>query len=396
MNLPHTEHIPDDPERLPPARRRRARRLLAPLDADERASFLDELAHRASPSFDFFLFSSVSAIVICAGLLLDLPALLFLGAILAPLMAPVVGVALGTVIGSIRYFLRSLAGLAIGCVLVFGTGAVAGFVSHQAEFPSNLVLAHQQAQLSWPNLLITAVGAILTAAWMVASERHPAGPSVALAYGMYIPLTVAGFGLAYGEPYLWPAGLVIAALHLAWAALLGAVTLAFLGYRPLTLFGYTLGAALTLAGVILLIGLSGAGAVVGAHIGLPTPSPTPTLTPTLTPTHTSTPIPPTSTPTLTPTLTPTQTPTRTLTPTPTPVYARIQSPAGDGAFIREAPDGGVLTSITNGTTVQVLPETIDLQGVLWRRVTAPNGITGWVVQTLLLSPATATAPPPTP
>ena len=56
MNNFNTEHIPDDPDRLPPARRRRARRLLAPFDADEKATFMDTVARRAYPTFDFFLF----------------------------------------------------------------------------------------------------------------------------------------------------------------------------------------------------------------------------------------------------------------------------------------------------------------------------------------------------
>jgi hypothetical protein len=38
MTLPNSEQFPDDPDSLPPARRRRARRLLAPLNADERAA----------------------------------------------------------------------------------------------------------------------------------------------------------------------------------------------------------------------------------------------------------------------------------------------------------------------------------------------------------------------
>ena len=73
MNLPPTEYIPNDPDSLPPARRRRARRLLAPLDPDERAELLIEIAHRSSPSFDFFLFSLLAGGVIGIGLLLDQP-----------------------------------------------------------------------------------------------------------------------------------------------------------------------------------------------------------------------------------------------------------------------------------------------------------------------------------
>src|SRR4030067_113913 len=129
MSLPKTEQFPDDPESLPPARRRRVRRLLAPLDADERADYLDEVAHRASPSFDFFLFSLVSGAVMGIGLLLDAPALLVLGAVLAPLMAPTIGISLGTVTGSGRYFLRSLLGLLIGGLLACLGGAAVGLAT---------------------------------------------------------------------------------------------------------------------------------------------------------------------------------------------------------------------------------------------------------------------------
>jgi hypothetical protein len=84
MSLSSTEHIPDDPDLMPPARRRRARRLLAPLEADERAVVLDQLRRRTSPTFDFFLFSILSAAVFCIGLFLDSPVILVLGAVFCP------------------------------------------------------------------------------------------------------------------------------------------------------------------------------------------------------------------------------------------------------------------------------------------------------------------------
>jgi len=83
MNFPTTEKYPNDPSKMPPARRRRAQRLLVPLSGDERASFLDMLVHRASPSFDFFLLSLTASFLLSIGLLLDTPAFLILGASLA-------------------------------------------------------------------------------------------------------------------------------------------------------------------------------------------------------------------------------------------------------------------------------------------------------------------------
>ncbi len=382
MNLSQLEQTPDDPNNLPPARRRRAGRLLAPLDADERADFLDELAHRAAPSFDFFLFSLFSGAVISIGFLLDSPALLVLGAVLAPVMAPAVGVSFGTVVGSIRVFLRSLVGLVIGGALVSLTGVLAGLVA-RAWLPLSLNQAHSHTQLIWTDFLVLAVGAILTAAGFSRTKVHSLLPSVALAYELYLPLAAAGFGLGSGVPHLWPDGLVVFAVHLAWGALLGALTLAILGFRPLTIFGYTLGGVVTLMGIILLIGISGAGAAFGAQIALPTPIPSPTPTITLTVTPTLTPVPPTITPTLTPSLTATITPTITPTLTPTPILAIIQAEDGLGALIRAEPGGQIIGSLVNNTLMQILPDNVETDAGIWVHVIAPDGTEGWMLQSLL-------------
>jgi hypothetical protein len=263
----------------------------------------------------------------------------------------------------------------------------------QLWLPLELTQAHLHAQLSWFNFLVLVVGATLTAASMVRSEAEAALPGVALAYGLYLPLTVAGFGLGSGVPYLWPDGLVIFAVHLAWTALLGAVTLAILGFRPLTLFGYTLGGVVGLLGVILLIGISGAGAVFGAQMGLPTPTPTVTPTVTLTVTPTLTPIPPTATPTLTVTPTLTATPTRTTTPTATPVLATIEAGVEGAAHIRQEPgfQAASLALLENGTVVEVLPEREpDSTGASWTHVRTQDGIEGWILEALLVAPPSAT------
>ncbi len=393
MSLPRNEYFPDDPDMLPPARRRRARRLLAPLDADERAAALDVLARRTSPTFDFYLFSLLAGAVLSAGLLLDSPALLVLGAVLSPLMSPVVGVSLGTVVGSARFFGRSLVGLVIGSGLVFAVGTLAGYVA-QAWMPLELSQAYHHAQLSWVSFILLAVGAVFTAAAMVHTERSPSAPSVALAYTIYLPLAVAGFGLGSATPHLWPDGLVLFALHLSWAALFGAITLAVLGFRPLTLFGYTLGGVVTLVGVILLIGFSGFSAVLGAFgqpLAVPTYTPTTTFTLTPvppTPTITLTPVPPTDTPTFTPSPVPTDTFTPPPSSTPVPVYALIAaSEESGGVFLRAEAGftGRAITILSNGTLVQLLPDAIEADGYLWAHIVVlSDGTDGWVLQSLLL------------
>lgn len=394
MNLPKTEQTPDDPQHLPPARRRRAGRLLTPLTAPNHESFLDELALRVSPSFDLFLFSLVAAVTICIGLMIDAPALLVLGVLFAPTMTPLVGLSLGTVTGSARFFSRSLASILIICVLVTLIGILAGYLAGLFGV-SDLILVYYHTQLSWHSLLVLAIGSVLTTLSLVRSKRRAAIASVALSYGIFLPLAVAGFGLLSGLPHLWPDGLVVFAVHLALASLLGSVTLIILGFRPLTLFGFTLGGVAALVAVILLIGLSGVGAAFWGHVAIPTPIPTATLTPTgtasptVTPTLTGTPIPPTATeaPTLTPSITPS--PSNSPIASPTPVFALVSVPEDlGGAFLRAAAgfNQDIVTSAVNGTLIEIINTVpVEVDNFLWLNIRLPDGREGWMLQSALLA-----------
>jgi hypothetical protein len=205
MNSYRFNPIPDESDSLPPARRRREKRLLTTFDAEEREKILDELAHQLSPSFDFFVFSLLSGIIFSLGLLLNSPALLVLGAIAAPLMTPIIGIALGIVIGSARFFIRSLAGLLVSSLLVIITGALAGWLS-RLNASHLLTEAQTHARFTWDTFLVLVIGVILTAWMIIRAEHNPRIPSVVLAYGLYLPLAVAGVGLTSRFPHFWPDG----------------------------------------------------------------------------------------------------------------------------------------------------------------------------------------------
>ncbi len=390
MSLPKTENIPDDPDLLPPARRRRARRLLAPLEADERSIMLDQVRRRTSPGFDFFLFSLVAGIVFCIGLMLDSPVLLVLAAVMTPLMAPLIGLSLATVVGSYKFFARSMVGLIIGCWMVFVVGIAGGIVG-RVWTPTSLTQAYLNAEISLINIIVLTVGAVFTAATMVHHEKSPYAPSVALAYTIYLPLVVAGYGLGSGASHLFPDGLVVFAIHLAWGALMGAITLAILGFRPLSVLGYTLGAVVTLLGLAAAVGVGAYSLTLGWFTPpLAVPTYTPTMTSTRTPipptaTKTSTPVPPTLTPTITLTPTPSLTPTKTSTPSPVPVYARIGPE--QGATLRSGPgydSPPVYPGVIQGTLVELLGEPQQVQGEWWIQVLViEDGRSGWMLQSLL-------------
>lgn len=388
MTLPNSEFYSEDPPRLPPARRRRARRLLVPMNDDERTAYLDRLALRAALSFEFFIFSLLAGLVISLGLAIDSVTLILCGALLAPVMLPIVGLALGTVTGSVRFFTRSLIGFLLGALLAFSAGITAGVLARPFHL-TDLWQAHSHAQVSWLNLGIVLIGATLMAIYTTHNERSPALPSVILAHTLYTPLVTAGFGLTSKTPHLWPDGLVVFSFYLALSILAGAAVLIFMGFRPLTWFGYTLGAAMALFGLSVLIIIGGASAFYGVRLARPTLTPTLTLTPTPIPptaTITLTPVPPTLTPTLTstPTSPPSSTPSPTITPTP--VYARIAAADGDGAWLRDAPgfDGKVIRVYLNDTLVIILPDSVVDGRRIWAHVIVlDDNNEGWMLQSLL-------------
>ncbi len=389
MTIPRSQAAPEDPRQLPPARRRRAGRTLAPLDAAEKHAFWNEAARRAEPSVDFFLYLALATVVWALGLSVDSPALLLFGALLAPLMAPVVGLGLGIITGAARYFGHVLGGIVLGSLLAFGLGVLGGAAA-LLWAPPVLHQAPLHAHLAVWDFAVLAMASVWGAVALARRPGYFVVPGAALAYEVFLPLVTAGFGLGSGAPHLFPDGLVVFAVHLAWAALFAAVGFAVLGFRPLTLFGYTLSGVAALVGGVVLVMALGVGTAVSTQVALPTPIPTPTPvppSPTATLTPSPTPVPPTATPTPTPVPTATPTPTATFTPTPTPAYARAAAPAKyGGVLIRAAPgfNHKIVGGVSNGEVVLVVGPEEEVDNYVWVRVRVPSsGVEGWVLEHLL-------------
>ncbi len=408
-----TVSSPPPPPPKPPsrARRRRARRSLTGLSRDERAAIAESLARRAYPSFRFFLGALASSLLVAASYIIDSPAILLAGLLLAPLMLPWSGVTLSIATGSARYFIQTLIALLIGGLFYLLNGVLAGLLA-RLWLPLPFTQAYHHSHLWWPDLLLLAFGAIWMNTHFVRRETPPALPSLVLVYGLYLPLAAAGLGLGSGQADLFPAGVLVSLVHLGWMSFFGVLTLFAHRFRPLTFLGFTFGSSIVLGLVLLLISISGLGAMIRNQLGAGAPRATTTMpiataSPTaLPPTPTPLPVSPPATPTLHPSPTPIQlrtptpnqptptqaAPTATPSPVPTPVYARIQAAVGNGVLVRETPpDGPVITSLMNGYLVIVFPDQHIQNGIVWVRIQAQLSddriIEGWVQQNWL---ATAT------
>jgi len=400
MSIPKTDQFPDDPEDLSPARRRRARRGLIPEDLVEIADNIENLAYQTVPTFDFFLFSLLSAAIITASILADSPVLLLLGALTAPVMAPFIGIALGTATGSFRFFSQRLAGSLVASAFVFLVGILGGYATFVLKTGQVQFLIYN-ARVSWTHFVLLLFGTVFSILSFAKEGEIPVLPSLAIAYEIYVPLALAGFGFGSGQPHLWPDCLVLFGIHLAVLAISGTIVFLIMGIRPLKFIGYTFGSLILILSIVAVIGLSSAGAIITGKIALPTPLPssTPTRTPAPpTSTPTETPVPPTATltPTVpTATITPEPTSSSTITPKPTPLYAEIAVPEGyTGAIIRSEPrfdPGNILASLINGSVVEILDPspTFDEESNLnWLNIQYFDEFgdpqEGWVIESLIL------------
>ncbi len=411
MTIPTSHPLPpDDSERLSAARRRRRRRMIFPGASDQQAIFLEELAHKVTPSVEFFLFAILSSLILGLAILFNIPALYFLAALVSPFMGPVLGLGLSAITGAHRFFIQSLGGLSVAAIIYFLGGMLAGWFSNflWSEISVNPTQIYYHTAFSWPDMAVLAVGAIVSAILLVQdNKQRPLVSSIALAYEIFLPIGVAGFGLASHLPGIFPNAAYVFGANLLAAVLLCLLTLAFQRLRPRESWGFTLGAAavMLLLMVLAFIGNTGALPVkaVGAMPTITLAKPQITLTSTVavapasaTPSSSPSQVVPQITPTgptFTPTntLIPTRTPTITPSPAPTPVYAKIVAKEDAGALVRKEPDftSPVLKSLLNGSLVEILPNSVEKNGIIWYKVRLPDGGgDGWIVRYVLV---TATA-----
>lgn len=386
----------EPPSRINESRRRRRRKLLIPSGRTERALYIGEIAKRLVPDVEFFGFSILSGLILALAILLNSPAFFILGALVAPFMVPAVGLGFSAAIGSMGFFLRSIGSLVISAAFVFLSGMLGGWIS---KLFVDLPLTHARhfTVFSIPDFILLTIGVGMALYMTIkAPKQRPLLASVPLAYEIYPPVAVAGFGLTSGVAGFYPDGLKIAGVNIAWIILVGTLVLAVLKLRPFTFFGYLLTAAILGTAVYTLVVTSALGSALESQVApFRTVESTPIVSleeQTRTP-HIKlgfpTAIIPTETPTLTPTntLIPTRTATATITPKPTPVWAKVFSAQDVGVVIRTAPgfSSPQLTSLLNDEPVQVLPEVEYVEGVFWVHVLLEDGRDGWIARNLLVT-----------
>jgi hypothetical protein len=373
--------LPTTSEDEPPARRR-SHAWWEALHDEEKARLFGDLAGRAIPTFDFFLFMLAAAGLMVLAYGLRSPALQVAAALAAPLLSPLPGLSLGAAAGSARHAFRNLAGLLIGWVLVLAVTTLGGWLTNLVrETPATPLASSVVA--GWVEVVLAAAASGWLALRLARAPSEARLPSAALSFLILVPTATAGWSLGAGEWREAAAALGVVVVYASIAFIIGLIAYLVLGIRP------ALGAVLGAWGPAI-AGLAAAGAILLAFVLLSRLGPSgfvfvPTLTPTATASVTPSPAPsstspPTTTATLAPSLTPA--PSGTPTPTPLPIVAIVWRTDGQGALLRGAPAGDIIGSLEEGSLIEILGEPKEANGRMWVLVRDAQGHEGWLAAEL--------------
>jgi len=394
------EYTDQVPAYFTPIRRRRKQ---TNHQAEPNLSFSEKvtaLLEKATPNLDWFVLSIMSGLILSMGYILDSNALLMLGIFMTPFLGPWIGILISSMINEIKLLKLTSGGFSVGLFLTFTSAAILGVIARfVTPVGSNQVYYH--SHLWWPDLFMVVIGTILLTLRFVQSDTQPIIPSLMLAYGFYLPLSVSGYGLGFGAQDLFVDGLLVFAIHLSISLIITVGLLVYLGFKPRTLNEGLLPASLFLVSLVLLFLINeinqsaSSQAIPTSPPVMATSSPAPENVVTSV-TQTSLPLPsPTSIPTITKTIPPELTitpaptlPTDIILPENSGIFGKILAFGSTGVVIRKSPDGPGITSIENDHVVELLPdEPVIIDGQEWVHVLVigqTQTIDGWVVKAYIV------------
>ncbi|MCK9246839.1 MAG: SH3 domain-containing protein [Anaerolineaceae bacterium] len=385
MSIPITETEPDGLHSASRVQSRQVRKMLEISGPSQIEDFLNDLINRNQLNSGYLGQLLLSLVMLSVGLIADLPLLVLVSAVTAPVLNPMIGLVVSAVRPSLRHMGKSVAYLLITVLAFFALAWLMMLISPAAIRQDQLsgFFAINDSWLEWLVIVFTS----LFSAYLYLYRRG--GPSVltstVLAYLIFIPLTLAGLFLAQGESAQAASLLVLIAARLAISILVMLISVWAFRFSPKGSLGWLFLAIMLIASALAIVELRfsqpSASApqedpiseVVVMPTNQPTKEPLPTQLPSR-PTLTSTqPAQPTAIAQLTPTA----------VPTSTARYARVISESG--VVVREfaSTQAAIITYINNGLQVTLLGEQANDQSQDWEKVIAPDGKEGWVAARFL-------------
>jgi len=351
--------------------------------------FIDDLIRRNQLNLSSVWQFLISLALLAVGLIADLPLLVLLSAVTAPVLNPMIGLVLSAIKPSGSYFLKSLLYILLTAAAFFGTGWLINQVSPSIITFDQITgfFALKDGWLEWSVLALTSIICVYLFLY------RPGGPSVVtstvLAYLIFIPITLAGLLFAQGDQTGAVNLLLLCGARVFISIVILLVTTWVFGFSPKGVLGWLLLVIVVLASALTIFELH------YKQFAFSLPESQPVKVAAAAPTEELTEptkelAKPTQTlPTATTVLMKTPEPIITLQPTTmvvsTPIAQFAQVVSESGVVVREFPStqSAIITYINNGLQVTLLGEQVTDQGMDWEKVIAPDGKEGWVAARFL-------------
>ena len=385
MSIPITETEPDGLNSASRAPSRQVRKMLEIAGPTQIKDFLNDLVNRNQLNSGYFGQLLLSLAILSIGLIADLPLLVLVSAVIAPVLNPMIGLVVSAVKPSVRHMGKSIIFLLITALAFFALAWLMNIISPAAITQDQLsgFFSLNDSWLEWIVIVLTS----LVSAYLFL--YRPGGPSVLtstiLAYLVFIPLTLAGLFVAKGETAQAVTLLVLSAARLSISIFVMLISVWVFKFSPKGSLGWLFFAIVIIVSALAISELRFS----QPRVSAPDPDtikelavmPTEKLTEEPVPTQ----LPPKPTAATTQPAQPTAIaqPTPTAVPTSTTQYARVLSESG--VVVREyaSTQAPIITYINNGLQVTLLGEQANDQSQDWERVIAPDGKEGWVAARFL-------------
>lgn len=371
-------------------------------DEDQQRNFVEILKERFSLNFEYIAINCVVAILLIIAFLTDQLGLIILAILIAPPVIPIYSFAFGISLGSFSLVWKAMITFFSTGILFFSAGLFSGFISSQIGTKEIIILRHFEDN-NPVNFVLIIVGLLFAFALILRNPKQSISvANAALAFIFYLPITAFGISIVRGDLLNLQSVIFSFLTQFIFSIFLGVIILYLSGVKSNggKKFVPIIFISVILVGSILLIfsqksftGINNVTELKPTFL-LPQKS---TSTPSKIMTGVNSTIIATIENTqdinpsvnLTPTfiISPTNTPTVTLTPLPTPVWAEIMALESNGVNLRAEPgyNGKIISTLLNGTLVEVLPEVEVADNNTWVRIRILDQTEGWIVRDFLIS-----------
>jgi len=199
------------------------------LDLNQRTQLLERLKEESKASHGYYLFLVLSVLITTFGLLLDSPAVIIGGMIIAPLLYPLIGTGMAIVTNNERLLKSTIWLLVKSSGIVIAISALVTFITPLNEITKEIYIR------TTPTLfdLLVALASGAAGAYAVSEkERFASLTGVAVAAALMPPLAITGFAIASGKPALLWGSLLLYAANLIAVIISSSLVFSLLGFTP--------------------------------------------------------------------------------------------------------------------------------------------------------------------